>query len=50
MDYYKVGNGIRLPTSPILGHHAPLEEIVKGLNNLKFGMTDKTVFDGFSSL
>ena len=25
MHYYKIGNGIGLPKSPILGHHAELE-------------------------
>ena len=46
MGYYNVGNGIGLPKGPILGHRAPLK-MLKGLDNLKFGRTDKTVVMGF---
>ena len=41
--YHKVGNGIGLAKSHILGHYAPLK-ISKGLTNLRFAPTDTTVF------
>ena len=50
MRYYKVGNAIWLRKGPILGYHAHCK--FEGLNDLKFGTTEKMVFVGccFSEL